>query len=102
MGFFIFYCFPGAYVNMDKCDYLHPIKRLRIYCGGVWHNLVLSSFTYLFILVVPQLIWPFYKHQTDSVIVQYQNQVSKLDTVENKFMLTFKYLHIALMLLIVF
>jgi len=79
LGFFIFYCFPGAYVNMDKCDHLHPIKRLRIYCGGVWHNLVLSSFTYLLILVVPQLIWPFYNHQTDSVIVQYQNQGSPFE-----------------------
>jgi len=76
MGFFVFYCFPGAYVNMDKCDNLHPMQRLRIYCGGVWHNLVLSNFTYLLILVVPQLIWPFYKHQPDSVIIQYQNQGS--------------------------
>ena len=45
-GLFLYFFYPGAFVSFSdqhfsKCS---PIKKLRILCAGVWHNIVLFLF----------------------------------------------------------
>lgn len=37
------FIFPGAYVDLcsDHLMILSPLRQLRIFCAGVWHNLIL-------------------------------------------------------------
>lgn len=45
VGAFVVVVFPGAYVDLpvDPLTALPPWRRLRILCGGVWHNLVIAA-----------------------------------------------------------
>lgn len=43
-GIFIFFVLPTAYVSLpgDELEQLNPWAKLKIYCAGAWHNIVLS------------------------------------------------------------
>jgi S2P endopeptidase len=46
-GVFIYYIYPGAFVNVPD-QYLlllSPFRQLKIICAGIWHNLILYGFT---------------------------------------------------------
>lgn len=44
VGFFLSAGLPGAYVSVDPAVAAHrPSKQLRVYCAGVWHNLVCGA-----------------------------------------------------------
>lgn len=38
-GLFIIFVFPGAFVdlNSDHVNYVNNVKKLRIFCAGIWH-----------------------------------------------------------------
>ena len=42
-GVFVIFVFPGAYVDLcsDHLQIISPIRQLRIFCAGVWHNIIL-------------------------------------------------------------
>ena len=45
-GIFLYFLYPGAFVSFSdqyfaKCS---PVKKLRILCAGVWHNIVVFLF----------------------------------------------------------
>jgi S2P endopeptidase len=40
---FLIFIYPGAYVNIrEELRELPPLKQLKIYCAGAWHNAVLG------------------------------------------------------------
>nr|XP_022905256.1 membrane-bound transcription factor site-2 protease [Onthophagus taurus] len=63
VGFTCIFILPIAYVGLNTEDILKltPIKSLRIYCAGVWHNISLSIFFYLIFLMLPYIFSPFYE-----------------------------------------
>lgn len=61
-GLFIMGIYPGAFVQLDQIAMrmLHPLRKLRIICAGVWHNIVLSLLAYLALYSLPLLLLPAY------------------------------------------
>lgn len=51
---------PVAYVSLEQVELLAPTKQLRILCAGVWHNLVLSVVSALFVFMLPWILLPLY------------------------------------------
>lgn len=69
-GIHILFLLPYAYVELDaeQMSCLNIWKRLKILCGGIWHNTLLGMFCYIILISVPQLASSFY-NINDSVIV---------------------------------
>ncbi|CDW55275.1 Peptidase M50 domain containing protein [Trichuris trichiura] len=44
-GFIFFVIFPGAFTDLNRNDLNQSsvLKKLKVYCAGVWHNLCLSA-----------------------------------------------------------
>ena len=74
-GMFVFLIYPGAYVDLNSEDLskCHPLKQLRIYCAGVWHNFILSLLACIFIFGLPLIMSPFYAN--NGAVVTYQSEV---------------------------
>ena len=70
-GVFIFFLYPGAFVDLhsDHLAVISPRRQLRIYCAGVWHNIILSFVTYLVLLSLPLLLLPFYATNEGAAVV---------------------------------
>lgn len=54
-GIFLVAIFPGAYVDLcqDHIFVISPLRQLRIFCAGVWHNFVLVLFALTLIQAHP-------------------------------------------------
>ncbi|OQR73327.1 membrane-bound transcription factor site-2 protease-like [Tropilaelaps mercedesae] len=63
VGAFVVVVFPGAYVDLplDPLTTLPPWRRLRILCGGVWHNLVIAAGAWALLTANPVLLSPLYR-----------------------------------------
>jgi S2P endopeptidase len=61
-GVFLMFIFPGAYVDLcsDHLLVLSPIRQLRIFCAGVWHNFMLVLFAVLLLQVHPYFVENFF------------------------------------------
>ncbi|VDN38197.1 unnamed protein product [Dibothriocephalus latus] len=61
-GFFLFGIYPGAYVDISDSDLcsLSPLRQLRIYCAGVWHNGVIVFLSLILFHALPWLLVPAY------------------------------------------
>lgn len=61
-GVFVMVLYPGAFVELDERDLekLLPLQQLRIFCAGVWHNVVLCCVCLLIMILLPTLLWPLY------------------------------------------
>jgi S2P endopeptidase len=47
-GVFIFLIYPGALVDISNdLHVISPLRQLRIFCAGAWHNFVLVIVAYL-------------------------------------------------------
>lgn len=70
-GLFIFFLYPGAFVDLhsDHLTVISPKRQLRIYCAGVWHNIILSLLVFLFSLALPYLLLPFYTTGNGAVVI---------------------------------
>lgn len=57
-GIFLMFIFPGAYVDLcsDHLMVISPIRQLRIFCAGVWHNFILVLVCALGLLVHPFMV----------------------------------------------
>lgn len=81
-GVFIMFIFPGAYVDLcsDHLQIISPIRQLRIFCGGVWHNLVLVLAAVLIIQAHPYFLQTFFNK---NAYVASINQNSPLQSLIN-------------------
>ena len=61
-GLLVLAIFPAAYVELPTEQLLSkaPHYQLRVYTGGVWHNLVLALAAWLLALATPTLLHPLY------------------------------------------
>ncbi|XP_021364579.1 membrane-bound transcription factor site-2 protease-like isoform X1 [Mizuhopecten yessoensis] len=61
-GLFLLILYPGAYVDLytDHLQVVSPIRQLRIYCAGVWHNFVIVIFSVIMLVLLPYLWVPLY------------------------------------------
>ena len=69
-GMFILFIYPGAFVDLhsDHLTVISPRRQLRIYCAGVWHNVILSVTMLFFLQTLPYLLLPFYSQGQGAVI----------------------------------
>jgi S2P endopeptidase len=61
-GYFLFLLYPGAYVDLhqEQLQMISAVRQLRIYCAGVFHNMVLVVIALIFLLLNPIFIRYFY------------------------------------------
>lgn len=61
-GLFLLLLYPGAFVDLstEHLQAVSPMRQLRIYCAGVWHNLVMAVIAGLVLMALPGLLLPFY------------------------------------------
>lgn len=69
-GIFILALYPGAFVDLstEHLQVVSPIRQLRIYCAGVWHNFVIVIFAILALIFLPLFLLPFY-HSGHSAVI---------------------------------
>uniref|UniRef100_A0AC34RDC2 Membrane-bound transcription factor site-2 protease n=2 Tax=Panagrolaimus sp. JU765 TaxID=591449 RepID=A0AC34RDC2_9BILA len=62
-GIFVYGIYPGAFteIDTDELERLSTAQKLRIYCAGIWHNLILAGCCYLVYLLIPFLLIPLFK-----------------------------------------
>lgn len=61
-GLFLLIIYPGAYVNLstEQLQIISPLRRLRIYCAGVWHNFIIVLVAIAVLFTYPYGLMPFY------------------------------------------
>ncbi len=61
-GLFVFGIYPGAFVNLhtDHLQVISPLRQLRIFCAGVWHNFVIVIVALAVLYMLPYTLMPFY------------------------------------------
>ncbi|CAF0955691.1 unnamed protein product [Rotaria magnacalcarata] len=61
-GYFLFLLYPGAYVDLhqEQLQMISAVRQLRIYCAGVFHNMVLVIIAVIFLLLNPLFLRYFY------------------------------------------
>lgn len=54
-GFFVTLLYPGAFVELRtaQLEVVKPWQRLRIFCGGVWHNVLITAGAAFLLAVSP-------------------------------------------------
>lgn len=70
-GVFLFFLYPGAFVDLhtDHLTVISPKRQLRIYCAGVWHNVILSLVALGLLLGLPYLTLAFYSTGEGAVVL---------------------------------
>ena len=70
-GVFVLFLYPGAFVSLhsDHLTVISPLRQLRIYCAGVWHNVILALFFLGLLWSLPMLLFPFYSTGRGAVVV---------------------------------
>ncbi|KAL4232997.1 Membrane-bound transcription factor site-2 protease [Mactra antiquata] len=71
-GLFLLLIYPGAYVDLssDHLQIISPLRQLRIYCAGVWHNFVIALIGVGLLFTYPWFFMPFYTTGNGVVITQ--------------------------------
>ena len=71
-GLFLMLIYPGAFVEMstEHLQIISPMRQLRIYCAGVWHNFIIVIISIAILFTFPWFIMPFYTTGTGVVITQ--------------------------------
>lgn len=61
-GVFLLLMYPGAFVDLstEHLQVVSPLRQLRIYCAGVWHNFVIVIVALSILVSLPILLMPFY------------------------------------------
>ncbi len=75
-GMFVLFIYPGAFVDLhsDHLTVVSPRRQLRIYCAGVWHNVLLSASMALFLQSLPYILLPFYTQGQGAVITNIESE----------------------------
>lgn len=71
-GIFFMVLYPGAFVDLftEHLMVITPMRQLRIYCAGIWHNFILALFFYGFLQMLPWLLSLGYVTGRGAVILQ--------------------------------
>lgn len=64
-------------MSTEHLQVIAPIRQLRIYCAGVWHNFIIVLLALLALVLLPMALIPFYT-TGNSVVVSYIVQVSTI------------------------
>lgn len=69
-GVFMLFLYPGAFVDLhsDHLTVISPRRQLRIYCAGVWHNVILVLCGVGLLWSLPLLLSPFYTTGAGAVV----------------------------------
>lgn len=61
-GLFLMFIYPGAYVDLssERLQIISPMRQLRIYCAGVWHNFIIVLVAIAVLFLYPWFLVPFY------------------------------------------
>ncbi|XP_065300001.1 membrane-bound transcription factor site-2 protease isoform X1 [Dermacentor albipictus] len=70
-GLFVLGIFPGAFVDLpkDQLSVLSPWRQLKIYCAGVWHNIVAALLALLLLFGNKFLLAPFYAENSGVSVI---------------------------------
>ncbi|XP_006815124.1 membrane-bound transcription factor site-2 protease-like [Saccoglossus kowalevskii] len=71
-GVFIFLLYPGAYVDLytEHLNAISPLRQLRIYCAGVWHNFIIVVVCILLLHFLPVLLLPLYTMGNGAIVTE--------------------------------
>ena len=71
-GLFFFLFMPGAFVdlNADSLQTARPWQQLKVYCAGVWHNVVIVVAAVAYLRFSASALFPFYA-TGDGAVVSY-------------------------------
>ncbi|KAK6930559.1 Peptidase M50 [Dillenia turbinata] len=71
ISLFIAILFPGALValNYEVLGALSCQSALRIYCAGIWHNLVCSAICRMAMFFLPLILYPLYIHGESPMVI---------------------------------
>nr|SVE85575.1 EOG090X08FA [Daphnia pulicaria] len=63
IGLILWLIIPAAFVELPTSNVvgLSPWKQLKIYCAGVWHNIVLSAMAFAVLMMLPILLIPLFQ-----------------------------------------
>lgn len=70
-GMFFMAVYPGAFVDLytEHLTVISPLRQLRIYCAGVWHNAVLVLVGLLILWCLPYILVPVYVTGQGAVVL---------------------------------
>ncbi|KAH8280316.1 hypothetical protein KR018_002441 [Drosophila ironensis] len=71
-GIKFIFCLPMAYTELsgDHLNSLRWIRKLRVLCGGIWHNFVFAGVCYLLIATVGITMAPLYTYNEHVVVTE--------------------------------
>lgn len=80
-GIFLFFLYPGAFVDLhpDHLTVISPHRQLRIYCAGVWHNMILTAVIFLLLLTLPYVLYPFYAVGGGAIVLSVAKESAVVD-----------------------
>lgn len=69
-GVFMLFLYPGAFVDLhsDHLAVISPRRQLKIYCAGVWHNVILVLCALGVVWLLPYMLAPFYATGVGAVV----------------------------------
>lgn len=69
-GVFMLFLYPGAFVDLhsDQLAVVPPKRQLKIYCAGVWHNVILVLCALGVMWLTPYALAPFYTTGVGAVV----------------------------------
>lgn len=83
VGVVLLFCVPVAYVSLDNLEVLPSMRRLRVLCAGVWHNVVLALVALCVMAATPWLVLPFYNWGSGVQIQAVQQVIDIVNNIKN-------------------
>ncbi|KAH7724562.1 Protein Y56A3A.2 [Aphelenchoides avenae] len=71
-GVFLFAVYPGAFteIETDELNRSSCAQKMRIFCAGIWHNLVLAFIGILLLWALPYVLMPMYATGSGVVVTE--------------------------------
>ncbi|XP_065367790.1 membrane-bound transcription factor site-2 protease isoform X1 [Calliphora vicina] len=75
-GFHLYFCLPIAYteISSEHLNALKWLRKLRILCAGIWHNVVFAAFCYLLLSTLGFVAAPLYSLNKNVIVTQVTQQ----------------------------
>mgnify|MGYP001795085957 FL=1 len=85
-GMFMFIVYPGAFVDMhsESLFSVSSWKQLRIFCAGIWHNVLIVLTGVVMLLSLPSLLSPAYSIHEHLVVVSHTEVSNKRAAGQNR------------------
>lgn len=69
VGAFLALAVPGAYVQLTGVEKMATVAQLRVYCAGVWHNVMTAIFALVTVLLLPNIMGVGYVRGVGAIVV---------------------------------